>query len=86
MDEFVYFLVYAIYISISSAIAYPLLKCKCQSPKSVSSAIDMVFFNCLILGLLPILPLLMKYPPKNTMSLAENYEYHEKKKIWIWNK
>lgn len=86
MDKLIYLLAYAGYISISSAIAYPLLKWKSQHPRSISSAIDMVFFNTLILGLLPVLTFLMKYPPKHPVSPSESYEYYDKKKIWVWNK
>lgn len=86
MDKFTYFLAYAGYISISSAIAYPLLKWKSQHPNTLASTINMVFFNTVILGLLPVLPFLMKYPPRQPVSRAESYEYFEKKRIWFWNK
>ena len=83
MESYIYYLAYIGYISISSVIAYPILKSKSQLPNG--GVTDMVFFNFLFLGVLPIIALLMKFPPKNP-GRAEEYEYYEKGKIWKWNK
>ena len=74
MESQIYFFVYAGYIALSSAIGYPLLKWKSQHPKAPSGIIDMVFFNAVILGLLPFLPLLMRHPPKPPVSPSESDE------------
>ncbi len=81
--DYIYFLAYVGYISISSVIAYPLLKSKAQLPNG--GIPDMVFFNFIALGLLPFISMLMKYPPRNP-SRAEECEYYEQGKIWKWNK
>ncbi|GAB3097790.1 hypothetical protein G8770_15235 [Aestuariicella hydrocarbonica] len=86
MDNLIYFFAYIGYIAVSSVVAYPLLKWKSQQPKTLSNIIDMVFFNAIILGALPLLPFLMKYPPKQPISPSESYEYYNKKRIWLWNK
>lgn len=83
MDYYIHLLAYIGYVSISSAIAYPLLKAKSQLP--AGGVPDMVFFNLIVLGLLPFISLLMKYPPKSPGG-AESYEYYDQGKIWIWNK
>ena len=87
MEELYYVLAYIAYISLSTAIAYPLLKWKSHHPRNLQGHADMWFLNALMLGFLPILPFLMKtLPPKKTMTLMDKYEYFEKKRIWIWNK
>ena len=81
--DYIYILAYVGYISISSVIAYPLLKSKSQLPSG--GIPDMVFFNFFALGLLPVIAMLMKCPPKNP-EMAEEHEYYERGKIWKWNK
>ena len=83
MESYIYLLAYIGYISISSVIAYPLLKDKSQLPNG--GVVDMVFINFFILGAMPFIALLMKHPPKNP-GIAESYEYYEQGKIWKWNK
>lgn len=87
MDDLYYVIGYAAYISVSTLIAYPLLKWKSHHPKSWQELADMWFLNAIILGLLPLLPFFMRHPPHNdSMTLMDKYEFYEKKRIWIWNK
>ena len=87
MAELYYVLAYVVYISISTAIAYPLLKWKSHQPEDLQAHADMWFLNAIIVGLLPILPFFMKaLPPKNMMTFMDKYEFFEKKRIWVWNK
>lgn len=81
--DYVFFLAYVGYISISSVIAYPLLKSKSQLPNG--GVTDMVFFNFIIVGFLPFIAMLMKYPPQNP-GISEANDYYERGKIWKWNK
>lgn len=87
MEELMYVLAYIVYVTVSTAIAYPLLKWKSHHPQSLQAHADMWFLNALILGFLPVLPFFMRYPPpKGSMTFTEKYEYYEKKRIWIWNR
>lgn len=87
MDELYYVLGYVAYISVSTIIAYPLLKWKSHHPQNLQAHADMWFLNAIIIGLLPVLPFFMKQlPPKGSMTFMDKYEYYEKKRIWIWNK
>jgi hypothetical protein len=83
MQEYINYLAFIGYISVSSVIAYPLLKAKKQLPEH--GVKDMVFFNFIVLGSLPIIALLMKYPPKNPSAYVA-HKYYNERKIWIWNK
>lgn len=85
MDNIIFWLAYTGYISISSVLAYPLLKWKGQHPKTISAAREMIFFNFIFLGILPLLPFLMKHPPSKPPQRADG-DYYERGKIWIWNK
>jgi len=81
--EYIYLLAYVGYVAISSVIAFYLLKDKSQLPEG--GIVDVAFMNFWMLGVIPIIALFMKYPPKNP-SLAESAEYYEQGKIWKWNK
>jgi len=85
--ELYYVLAYVVYISISTAIAYPLLKWKSHHPQTIQAHADMWFLNAIIVGMLPLLPFFMKaLPPKDMMTFMDKYEFFEKKRIWVWNK
>lgn len=86
MEHLIYYLAYFSYMIVSSCLAYPLLKRKLQHPKNAKQFVDMLFFNALMLGALPLVTFLMKHPPKPPFSRTEHYDYYEKKRIWIWSK
>jgi hypothetical protein len=86
MENLIYYLAYFTYVIVSSCLAYPLLKRKSQHPKKAKQFVDMLFFNTLLFGALPLVTLLMKLPPEPNASRAEIYDYYEKRKIWKWNK
>ena len=91
VENWQYTLAYTGYISISCFVAYPLLKWKEQAPKTWGQVFSVFLVNCLILGLLPLLPFLMRTPPKKKSGMSafesEDYnQYHTKGRIWFWQK